>query len=182
MKGLGCRITKAGAKAFVLTYRASGIQRSLTIGSHPDWSCKQARERARELKREVDMGGDPMADRHKDRAAPTVKDLADHYVATHLLRKRPGSQIADRSNLAKHVLPRLGTRKLVALRHADIASLHREIGKTTPIAANRVVALLSKMFSLAVKQEWLDSNPAKGIERTPKLGANATLVRRRSAA
>jgi integrase len=37
--------------------------------------------------------------------------------------------------------------------------------KATPYQANRVLALLSKMFSLAIEWEWLIENPAKGIER-----------------
>jgi integrase len=38
------------------------------------------------------------------------------------------------------------------------------MGKT-PYQANRVLALLSKMFSLAVKWGWRIDNPVKGIER-----------------
>ena len=168
VKGFGLRVTKAGAKAFVLTYRASGVQHSMTIGSWPDWPCKAARDRAKELKREVDMGGNPMGDRHADRTAPTLADLAEHYIAVHLPRKRPDSALADRLNLNKHVLPKLGTRKLSSIRHSDIAALHRDIGKVTPIAANRVVALLSKMFALAIREEWVDANPCRGIERNPE--------------
>ena len=64
VRGYGLRITKAGAKSFVLNYRSQGIQRQLTIGSWPSWSGRQARSRAMELSREIDVGGDPMADPH----------------------------------------------------------------------------------------------------------------------
>jgi integrase len=50
---------------------------------------------------------------------------------------------------------------------SDIERLHRYL-KNTPYAANRTVALISKMFALAIKWEWLDRNPAKGIERYPE--------------
>jgi integrase len=165
VKGFALRVTKAGAKAFVLSYRASGVQRQITIGSFPDWPTKAARDRAKELKRQVDMGQDPMLERHQDRAAPTMADLADHYAKVHLPRKRLGSQLADRTNLGKHVLPRLGTRKLTAIRHADIAALHRQISERTPIAANRTISLLSTMFALAIREEWVDANPCKGVQR-----------------
>ena len=74
----------------------------------------------------------------------------------------------DKLALEKHVLPKLGNRKLAAIRHGDIAALHRNISERSPIAANRVVALLSFMFGLAIRQEWLDSNPARGVERNPE--------------
>jgi hypothetical protein len=165
VKGFALRITKAGAKAWVLNFRASGVQRQMTIGSFPDWSCKAAREQAKALKREIDMGSDPMLERHEQRAAPTFADLAEHYRKTHLPRKRLSGQTSDNLILEKHVLPKLGNRKLAAIRHSDIAALHGTISKHTPIAANRVISLLSKMFGLAIKQEWMETNSAKGIER-----------------
>src|ERR1700722_14797400 len=81
VKGFGVRVTSAGAKAFVLNYRAAGRERRITIGSFPDWTVADARKVATKLKRRVDVGEDPMADRHADRAAPTVNDLADRFDA-----------------------------------------------------------------------------------------------------
>ncbi len=37
VKGFGVRVTSAGAKAFILNYRAGGRERRITSGSHPDW-------------------------------------------------------------------------------------------------------------------------------------------------
>src|SRR5689334_15545748 len=72
VKGFGIRVTKAGAKAFVLNYRAAGRERRFTIGAYPDWSVAAARDRAKELKREIDRGGDPMTERRERLAAPTI--------------------------------------------------------------------------------------------------------------
>ena len=166
--GFGVRITKAGAKAFVLTYRAHGVQRTLTIGSFPDWRVKPARDQAAALKRLVDQGRDPMADRHAEREAPTVNDLADHYRKVHLPKKRPGSQLGDELTLKKYIIPKLGNKKVAAVTHSDAAGLHREITAKYRTAGNRVIALLSKMFNLAVKEGWCTANPCKGIERNPE--------------
>src|SRR5262245_36551877 len=68
--GLGLRTTRAGAKAWVFSYRThSGISRRLTIGSAADWPLKLARDEARRLRRLVDTGHDPMGERHELRAA-----------------------------------------------------------------------------------------------------------------
>lgn len=75
LKGFGLRVTHGGARAFILDYRANGRQRRLTIGSFPDWSVAAARERAKELRRAVDLGEDPMADRHARREASTMAEL-----------------------------------------------------------------------------------------------------------
>jgi integrase len=62
------------------------------------------------------------------------------------------------------VLPRLGSKKVDAVQPRDIHTLHVSM-KDRPYQANRVLALLSKMFSLTVKWGWRSDNPVKGIER-----------------
>src|SRR5215831_20215203 len=63
-KGFGARITAAGAIAFILNYRrrSDGQERRYTIGSAADWSVAAAREKAKELKRHIDNGGDPVGE------------------------------------------------------------------------------------------------------------------------
>ena len=41
-------------------------------------------------------------------------------------------------------------------------------GERSTYAANRLMALLSKMFSLAIRWEMRTDNPAKGVERNPE--------------
>lgn len=168
VKGFGVRVTSAGAKAFILNYRAGDTDRRLTIGSSPDWTVAAARDKAKALKRRVDDGHDPMQERHERRTAPTVADLADLYRETHLPRKRASSRMNDELILAKHIIPRLGKLRVAEVRRPEIAAMHRDMTKSTPIAANRCLALLSKMFSVAMAEEWRADNPSKGIERNPE--------------
>ena len=166
VKGFGLRVTKAGARAFVLNYRADGVERRLTIGSYPDWKVSTARKEATRLKRLVDQGEDPMGERHEDRAAPTMSNLCDRYVTEHAPRKRENSRREDEALIKRWIKPEFGTRKVSDIRHADVDALHRKItDHGTPIRANRTMALISKMFSLAVRWEMRGDNPAKGIER-----------------
>jgi integrase len=165
VKGFGARITSAGARSFVLNYRIEGRERRFTIGSFPDWTVSAARDQAKQLKRRVDLGEDPMAERASARTAPTVQDLADRYSGEHAPRKRPRSAEEDAALLRQHILPRLGRLRVEAVRRADIETLHRDISRATPIRANRALALLSKMFSLAIGWEMRPDNPCRGIEK-----------------
>ena len=165
LKGFGIRVTKAGARAFILNYRAAGRERRITIGSFPDWSVKAAREQARALKRRIDVGEDPMADRDDERAAKTVNELCDLYESEYLPARRATTQEDYRSLIRLYVRPRFGKLKLAVIRHAEIASLHREIAKRAPYRGNRLVAVLSTMMSLAIKEGWREDNPTRGIER-----------------
>jgi Arm DNA-binding domain len=65
--------------------RATGQERRYTIGSFPDWSVAAAREKAKELKRSVDSGGDPLGEVRASRDAPTVADLCARFEAEHVI-------------------------------------------------------------------------------------------------
>lgn len=170
VKGFGLRLTSGGAKSFVVDYRVEGRQRRFTIGSYPDWSVQAARQAAKELKREVDLGRDPMGERHEGRAAPTLQDLWERYQVEHLPRKASRAQADERSIWEKIILPRLGKLKLGTIDHAAINSLHRDITtiRGTPVRANRTVETLRKAFNLAIRWNWCEHNPAVGVRRNPE--------------
>ncbi len=60
--------------------------------------------------------------------------------------------------------PRSAVCRISAVSRQGVAKLHASL-KATPYFANRVLALLSKMFSLAIEWHWVSSNPAQGIQR-----------------
>src|SRR5262245_4378674 len=165
--GLGLRVTANGARSFLLDYRTrSGRQRQFTIGSFPDWSVRGAREEARRLKRLVDVGGDPLGEVQAARDAPEVKDLIARFLEEHASRQRPRTA-RNYANIVKlYVTPALGRMKVAEVMFDDIDALHRKVTRAGhPSQANRVVALVSKMFGLAVRWKLRSDNPAKGITR-----------------
>ena len=178
VRGFGIRVTQAGAKSFILNYRAHGVERRLTLGSFPDWTVAQARDQAKSLKRRIDVGEDPQADRNAERRAPTVNNLVDRYLAEHAPRKRERSRQEDESLCRQWIRPALGNRKVADVHHADIERLHRKItAYGTPPRANRTAALLSKMFSLAATRwEMRSDNPCRGLERNPEEKRNRYLA------
>ena len=167
LPGFGVRVTAAGHRAFVLTYyNRTGSQRRYTIGAFPDWSVTGAREEARKLKRQIDQGGDPLAELKAERGAPTVNDLIRRFLDEHVSRKRSSTQVDYRIAIERHIQPAIGSRKVAEVTWADIDALHRKLTKAgKPIQANRVAAVSSKMFALAIKWRLRLDNPAKGIER-----------------
>ena len=153
----------------MLNYRVrdTGRERRITIGSATDWNTTGARARARELRRAIDDGKDPLGLLEETREAPTVSDLADCFEKEHLPRKRPSTAADYRRMLANHIRPHFGRHKKVSeVVWDDIDKLHRKItSQGSPYAANRCVAVLSKMFSLAIKSRMRTDHPVKGIER-----------------
>jgi integrase len=169
--GLALCVTRNGSKSFVLNYTTrGGRERRYTIGRVSDWSTVAARQEARRLNQLIDQGSDPLADVEEKRAAPTMNELADRFVAEHLPRKRPMTADAYKRILDLHVRPHFGLHlKVNDVRFEDCDALHRAVSKRGgPYIANRTIAVLSKMFSLACRWHMRSDNPAKGIERNPE--------------
>jgi integrase len=130
--------------------------------------CNERAGSCPEAEAQIDGGNDPLGELELERAAPTIDELADRYIEEHLPRKRPRSRIED-ERLLPIIRTALGRRKVADVVYADIDRLHRSVTKERgPFRANRVLAVLSKMFSLAVKWRMRLDNPVVGVERNPE--------------
>jgi integrase len=167
LPGFGIRVTAADSRSFVLNYWTRGRERRYTIGGFPNWRTAAARQKARELKRLIDDGGDPLAEIEAEREAPTVADLCDRFEQEHLPRKRPGTAADYKRILANHIRPHFGKHVKVAdVTFDDIARLHGKITKAGhSYRANAAVRVANKMFSLAIRWNMRSDNPCRGIER-----------------
>jgi integrase len=89
--------------------------------------------------------------------------LCERYIEVHVPKKRSGPE--DERRIKSRIKPEFGERDIRTIRYADIEGLHKKISKTRPVEANRVLALLSKMFNLAMRWELIDANPCSRVEK-----------------
>lgn len=171
IKGFLCKITPSGRKVYMLNYRTKdGRERRPVIGKHGEITCDQARDIAKKWMLEVAGGGDPSGERAQAKAETTLNEFAERYFTQYAnMRKKPSSLVSDRRNMDKHILPHLGKLRVPNITRQDVYDMHHAM-RETPGAANRCVALLSKMMNLAEK--WGirpdGSNPCRHVERYPE--------------
>jgi len=163
----GVKCTLAGAKVYVVQYRIGRRLRRYTIGRHgAPWTPDLARREAFRLLALVASGIDPAAAKLAGRTAPTVRDLAARVRTEHLVKRRAATRREYERLLKLHILPALGSLALADVTRADVAKLHYRL-RQTPMQANRVVAVLSKMMNLA--ERWGlrpdGTNPCRHVER-----------------
>jgi integrase len=168
LPGFGLRIKPTGIRSYIVQYRTrdTGQSKRMTIGQHgPLLTFDQAKRHARGVLTDAARGKDPVTERRTKRQAPTMRDLASDYLEKYAgPKKRPKSVRDDRAMLDNVVLPKLGSQKVTAVGRREIEGLHAAM-QDRPYQANRVLALLSKMFNLAVQWGWRGDNPVKGIRR-----------------
>ncbi|WP_447974207.1 tyrosine-type recombinase/integrase [Nitrospira sp. Kam-Ns4a] len=165
LPGFAVRLTP-GAKTFILEKRIHGQVRRITLGRYGVLTVEQARAEAIKKTAEIVAGGDPAAARQAARAVPTWGDLEDRYRAEWLPRKR-----SARNDLAllEHKLADWRRWPLTAITRAEVSKVHTAIGKAHPYQANRLLALVRKMFNLAeVWGLYPGPNPCKGIPPFPE--------------
>lgn len=164
MPGFGVRVKPPATLSYLIQYRFAGQSRRMSLGRHGRITLEGARKEAKKYLGQVAMDRDPARERAEVRAAPTMKELATDYLERHAVpKKRPASVRDDRSMLDRFILPKLGSRKVNAIGRREIEGITNSLA-ATPYMANRVRALLSKMFSLAVGWGWRSDNPVSGVQ------------------
>lgn len=167
LRGFGLRCRPSGAKVYVLKYRtAGGRQRWLTLGQHGPLTPEQARAKALREKAAVDDGDDPAAERQRKRRENTVAAVADRYLAEHVeAHNKPSMAKQVQRMVETRVKPALGPIKIGDLTRADVKAWHQAMS-ATPYEANRALACLSKIMTLAATDwELRETNPCTGIKR-----------------
>jgi integrase len=173
LKGFGLKVTPAGNKVYVLQYRKGGRgapTKRVTIARHGAETPEGARKKAAQLAGAIAGGADPASIRAAEKGAPTVGELAVRFLAEHVETKtKPRTAVEYRRLIEKIILPALGRRRVRDVTRADMTGLHHG-HRAAPYEANRVLAVLSKMFILAEK--WGErpdgSNPCRHVEKYPE--------------
>lgn len=188
LKGFGLKVTPAGIKTFIATYRVGtgrqAPQREYTIGKLGTVTPEQARDEAERILSAARLGADPQGDRKTQRAELTVAQLCNRYLEEGVATKKATTIATDRSRITSHIMPLLGRKPISSVTPGDVESFMKAIakgktatertklgpGKTSQVkggkgTASRTVGLLGGIFSFAVRNKLLAENPVRGVER-----------------
>ena len=180
VKGLDVRVMPKGdgRKIWTLRFRAAGEQRRMKLGLYPQMSLAEARQQAELVLSRVRQGSDPRADQRAARVAAldakrtaalearsTVETLCAAYIEQHA-KPHKRTWRDDQSKIASEILPQWGRRQVAAITRRDCDLLVRAIAaRPAPIYANRVAALLQRLFRFAVDEYLVPVNVATKLRK-----------------
>ncbi len=172
LSGFGVKCTSTGHKVYLVQYRAGGRgspTRRITLGRHGTLTPDQARQAAEKVLASVKLGSDPAAEKARKSSEGTIAALADRYLEEHVaVHNRPSMAKEAGRLVERRIKPALGKAKVSGLKRAEIKTWHYSLRKT-PYEANRALACLSKMLSLACTDwELRPDNPCLGVQRHPE--------------
>jgi integrase len=182
-RGLSIRVTPNDVRSWSYRYTGPhGKPARMAIGNYPAIGLADARRRADGLRGELANGADPVAARRRQRleaqsGAKTFKHLAERYLQEHAFRhKSQRSAEEDQRNIKKHLLSYWGDRQYAGIDRADIVERIEAIARKHPIAANRVCALVSKLFSFAIDVGLTTTSPAMRLKKPGKERAKTRVL------
>ncbi len=170
--GFGVRVLPSGTKAWFYTYEIQGTRRRYSLGRYPGVSLKEARREHGIQAGVVEKGIDPqvlrMAKKAEEQAAPTVEWLIGEYIKR-WAKRRKRTWEDDQRQLDKDVRPRWGKRKAAEVTRKDVVALLDDVvARGSPIAANRLLACVRRMFNWAVEVGILEATPCYRVRAPSK--------------
>jgi integrase len=184
--GFGARVTDGGHVSFILLARYPGATWAAprAIGDFPTMGLSEAREIARQWKREIAQGIDPRdraeaaqkaaeaAKRAEEMKAKNTFEAAwREYVEERRVDRNGRNRTLDVVNgvITKHILPKLGARPLSEIGRAETNDVLRQIAKGTPTHARRIASYLGTFGRWAENDGRIEDGESP-FDRLKKLG------------
>lgn len=166
LPGFNARVGSGGNITIEVVYRYGPKQRRVRLGRYPLLGLTEARERAMEMLRKVNEGGDPSVSRrtHSHRVEHVVDEFITKYA------KPKNRTWADaQALLRREFVNRHGHRDIRTIARAEILDiLDANVERGAPYQANRARSHLLKLFNWCIERSYVERNPVQGIKPLTK--------------
>ncbi len=167
--GLYLLVTEKGGKWWRFKYRFDGKEKLLSVGTYPEISLSDARQRRDEARKQIAHGVDPSAVRKAMKQADTEETetfevITREWHTTFNHTWTPGHAQKLLSALERDVFPWMGKRPIKDLKAPELLTVLRRIeSRGTLETTRRVRGLLGQVFRYAVATGRAERDPAADL-------------------
>jgi integrase len=156
--GMAVRVSETGRRTFVLVARLPGKTNPTrrAIGEYGAITLDEAREKARDWLALIKRNIDPADVVKRDRAAAMRRQansfaaVAEDFIVEKLPKERGGKQVE--LDLRRIFIPAWGGRPITEISDLDVLRIIKDRGKSAPVRARNLLALLKRFFVWAIDQ------------------------------
>ncbi len=168
-RGLFLLVTPLGSKLWRFSYRYYGKAKEISLGTYPDISLADARERRESARRDVAKGIDPGYVKKKLRAEAQVQKEKDdntfEKVAKewHEFKKTEWSEKHSNrllSIMKRYIFDVVGDKPISAIETPDLVKLLQLIAQSSLETAHKSKIILLGTFRFAIRNGYIKHNPA----------------------
>lgn len=169
--GMYLEVSPAGGKWWRLKYRIGGKEKRLSLGTYPEISLKNARERREEARKLLAAGVDPSDHRKATKAAKeaestnTFEVIAREWFAKKAPTWADVTAKKELGRIEKDLLPWLGSRPIDAITAPELLEVLRRVeGRGALESTYRVKQIAEQVFRYAIATGRADRNPVPDLK------------------
>jgi hypothetical protein len=177
--GLAMQISATGTRSWVLRVKVGSKRRDMGLGAYPGVTLAQAREKAREARKAIDKGHDPILQRQsaqsKLRAEQASVITFDAAAAAYIKAKTPEWRHPKhiqqwRTSIATYASPVVGKLHVADITQAHVMRILEPIWTTTTETASRLRGRIENVLDWATTKHYrTGDNPARWRGHLDKL-------------
>ena len=161
--GLHLLITPAGSRWWRLRFRVHGKEQMLSLGTFPEVSLKEARDRRDQARRDLAKGIDPSAKRRTEKLASgdTFEAIAREWFERFSTNWAPGysSKVIRRLELC--VFPWIGSIPIAQIKAPELLACMRRVESRGKLGtAHRALQVCGRVFRYAVATGRAERDPS----------------------
>ncbi|EPM0510255.1 TPA: integrase arm-type DNA-binding domain-containing protein [Pseudomonas putida] len=172
--GLFLYVAKNGTKSWHFRFTWHGKQERISMGTYPEISLRDARDRRDEARSQVAKGVDPRIERRQAKAEAAVHQqntfeaVANRWHEFKLPRwaaARKGSAVQSRFYLDKDLIPELGKLPIAQIKRGDVLEAMRRVERRGALnSARKCRSWLHEIFRFGMAEGLLEVNPAADLD------------------
>jgi integrase len=165
--GLHLRVSATGGKVWNLSTRVDRRNRRIKIGTYPALSLSDARERARDVLRDIDIGTFEKGNAGSPEApVPTLGEVIPQFIELHA-KPRNRDWKGTESILAK--FGALSSTPIDQIKRADVVrALDAIVAGGAPTRANRALAAIKKLMNWCIDRGIIETSPVAALKPPTK--------------
>lgn len=162
LPGLQIRVSATGNKVWYVATRVHGRMRRIKIGNYPIVSLADARDKAREILRDIQLGVFETETEQVPTFGEVVRDFIDKYA-------KPRNRDWKGTERILKKFAHLNNKPITEIKRADVVkTLDHIVAGGAPVRANRALAAIKKVMSWCVDRGVIETSPVAGLKPPTK--------------